>query len=47
MKEVLQFVFSEPWHYIGTAILLAIFACWKPVDITVLNGRIEQKDDDK
>ena len=36
MLAVLEFIFSDFWHFIGVACFLIIFAMWKPVDITLI-----------
>lgn len=30
MIEVLEFIFSSFWTFLGTAVLLAILATWRP-----------------
>lgn len=48
MLEVLKFIYSDAWHYLGTVVFLMILALWKPVEINVLNGylRDRRNDDD-
>ena len=46
MKEFLEFAFSSPWHFLGCCVFMTIIAYWKPIEITILNGRFKQKDDE-
>ena len=46
MREVLEFVFSDVWHFLGFCVFMTIIAYWKPIDITILNGRFKEKDNE-
>lgn len=46
MKEVLEFAFSDVWHFIGCCVFMLIIAYWKPIEITILNGRFKEKDNE-
>lgn len=46
MREVLEFVLGDFWHFLGVCILMGIVALWKPVEINVLNGYWKGKKDD-
>lgn len=46
MVQVLEFIFSDAWHFLGTLVILFILAMWKPIDITIINGRVEKKPDE-
>ena len=45
MLEVMQFIFSDVWHFLGVAALLALAVMWKPVEINLLNDNREEKSD--
>lgn len=47
MKEVLEFIFADFWHFIGTLCFMVLFALWKPVEINVLNGFVKREDKDE
>lgn len=44
--EVLQFILSDFWRFLGVCVFLMIFALWKPVEINVLNGYWKERDDE-
>ena len=44
---VLEFVFSDFWHFLGICVFLMIFALWKPVEVNILNGFVEGEDGDE
>lgn len=44
MVEVLQFIFSDAWHFLGSIVMLIIVTMWQPIDITILNGGIKHDD---
>lgn len=46
MVKALEFVFSDAWHFLGTLVILFILMMWKPIDITIINGRLEKKSDE-
>lgn len=46
MKEVLEFAFSDVWHFIGCCVFMLIISYWKPIDITIINGPIRGHDDE-
>ena len=46
MMDVLQFVFSDFWHFIGVCVFMMIVAFWKPIDITVMRGYWKDGDND-
>lgn len=39
MLDVLQFIFSDFWHFLGFCVLMLIVAFWQPISI-----RIERDD---
>ena len=47
MREVLEYIFADPWHFVGVLVMLVIITMWHPVEVNILNGRIEQKNDDE
>ena len=38
MVQVLEFVFSDVWHFIGSLCFVALFVMWKPIEVNVMNG---------
>ncbi len=50
MKEVLEFIFSSFWHWLGTFVLLAIFVKWRlfyfGISINTKNGKVEKTSED-
>lgn len=53
MKEILEFIFSDAWHFLGIIVMLFIPATWRliNVDVTLLAVKPEdlekvQKDED-
>ena len=46
MLAVLQFIFDDFWRFLGVGVFLMIFALWKPVEVNILNGFMEDNDDD-
>ena len=38
MLEVMKYVFSDFWHFLGTAVLIAIFTIWQPISIRIEKG---------
>ena len=47
MREVLEFVFEDVWHFIGVCVLMMIVELWKPVEVNILNGFVEREDEDE
>lgn len=47
MLQVMEFVFSDAWHFLGCCVSLMIFALWKPVEVNILNGFVEREDEDE
>lgn len=47
MADALKFIFSDAWHFVGVFILLVIAVQWKPIDITIINGKVEKQDDER
>ena len=47
MLAVLEFVFSDFWHFLWICVFLMIFALWKPVEVNILNGFVEGDDGDE
>ena len=45
MIEVLEFIFSDFWHFLGCVVFLMVFVMWKPIDINVMNGYWKGDDD--
>jgi len=41
MLEVLQFIFSDFWHFIGTLILLIAICPWNNIKAVFVNGKKE------
>ena len=35
MVELFKFIFSSPWNWLGTVILLVIFTMWTPFNFEV------------
>ena len=46
MVKVLEFVFSDAWHFLGCVVMLMIVALWKPIEVNVLNGYWKEKDNE-
>lgn len=46
--NTLEFVFKDGWHFIGSAILLAIICSWRPFTIdksvNTYNGKEEEEE---
>ena len=38
MLAVLEFVFQDAWHYLGTLILIVVFTLWQPISIRIGKG---------
>ena len=47
MLQVMEFVFSDAWHYLGCCVFLMIFALWKPFEINVMNGYFKEDMDNE
>ena len=47
MLELFQFVFDDFWRFLQFCVILMIIALWKPIDVTILNGQIQHKDDEE
>lgn len=47
MLEVLQFIFSSPWRFLGVCFMIAVFTYWRPVQVNVMNGILREKKDDE
>ena len=46
MLAVLEFIFSDFWHFLGICVFMMIVALWKPIDLTVFNGYWRDKNDE-
>lgn len=47
MEKALEFIFADAWHFLGAVVLLIICTMWKPIDITIMNGRFDEKKTDE
>lgn len=47
MREVLEFVFEDAWHFIGVCVLMMIVALWKPVEVNILSVYVKREDEDE
>ena len=45
MREVLEFAFEDAWHFIGCCVFMMLVALWKPVEINIVHGILEDDDD--
>lgn len=43
MVQVLEFIFSDVWHFLGVLVLMALVSTWHliNVDVTVIAGKIK------
>ena len=50
MKDVLEFIFSSFWHWLGTFVLLAVLVKWRifyfGVSIGTKNGTVKKTSED-
>lgn len=46
MRQVLEFVFSDAWHFLGCCVFLMIIGLWKPIEVNVMNGYFKEDKDD-
>ena len=51
MKEVLEFIFSSFWHWLGTFVLLAVFVKWRlfyfGISVGTKNGTVKKTSEDE
>lgn len=43
MKEILEFIFSDAWHFLGIVVLMFIPSMWRliNVDTTIIVGKVD------
>ena len=41
MIQVLEFIFSSPWRFLGSLVLLVVFTFWQPIVIQI--GRDDKR----